>query len=87
MTDPLLESQGEFGEDATLSVRAWESFTDTDSGQRYIANMDRIHIDDDGMVFGIYFGPDDMEQSMPPWAADLPQLGAIDSGQKMEPPR
>ena len=69
------------GEDATLSVRAWGSFTDTDSGQRYIANMDRIHVDDDGMVFGIYFGPDDMEQSMPPWASQLPQLGAIDSGQ------
>lgn len=69
------------GEDATLSVRVWDSFTDTDAGQRYIANMDRIHIDNDGMVFGIYFGPDDMEQPMPPWAAQLPQLGAIDSGQ------
>ena len=69
------------GEDATLSVRAWESFTDTDAGQRYIANMDRIHVDQDGMVFGIYFGPDDQDQSMPPWAADLPRLGAIDSGQ------
>lgn len=69
------------GEDATLSVRVWDSFTDTDSGQRYIANMDRIHIDQDGMVFGIFFGPDDMDQSMPPWAAQLPQLGAIDSGQ------
>ena len=69
------------GEDATLSVRVWDSFTDTDAGQRYIANMDRIHIDQDGMVFGIYFGPDDMEQTMPSWAAQLPQLGAIDSGQ------
>lgn len=69
------------GEDATLSVRVWDSFTDTDAGQRYIANMDRIHIDQDGMVFGIYFGPDDMDQSMPPWASQLPQLGAIDQGQ------
>ena len=40
------------GEDAELSVKAWNSFTDTDSGNRYIANMDRIHIDNDGMVFG-----------------------------------
>ena len=69
------------GEDATLSVRAWGSFTDTDDGARYIANMDRIRIAEDGMVFGIYFGPDDMDQPMPPWAAQLPQLGAIDSGQ------
>lgn len=80
--DEYVEGETECdGEDATLSVRAWESFTDTDSGQRYIANMDRIHLDNDGMVFGIYFGPDDMDQSMPPWAAQLPQLGAIDSGQ------
>jgi hypothetical protein len=69
------------GEDASWSIRVWDSFTDTDAGQRYIANMDRIHIDQDGMVFGVYFGPDDMDQSMPPWAQQLPQLGAIDAGQ------
>jgi hypothetical protein len=69
------------GEDAELSVRAWNSYTDTDSGRRYIANMDRIHIDNDGMVFGIYFAPRDAEQTMPPWAADLPTLGAADVNQ------
>lgn len=69
------------GEDASLSVRAWGSFTDTDAGARYIANMDRVRVAEDGMVFGLYFGPDDMDQPMPPWAAQLPQLGAIDSGQ------
>jgi hypothetical protein len=81
-TDEYIEGETQCdGEDATLSVRVWDSFTDTDSGSRYIANMDRIRIQQDGMVFGIFFGPDDMDQSMPPWAADLPQLGAIDSGQ------
>jgi hypothetical protein len=81
-TDEYIEGETQCdGEDAALSVRAWESFTDTDAGQRYIANMDRVHLDQDGMVFGIYFGPDDMDQSMPPWAAQLPQLGAVDSGQ------
>jgi hypothetical protein len=69
------------GEDAELSVRAWGSFTDTDSGKRYIANMDRIHIDNDGMVFGIYFTPQDADQPMPPKAQQLPELGAVDSGQ------
>lgn len=69
------------GEDATLSVRVWDSFRDTDDGARYIAKMDRVHVDHDGMVFGIYFGPDDMDQPMPPWSAQLPELGAIDSGQ------
>lgn len=81
-TDEYIEGETQCnGEDASLSVRAWDSFTDTDAGQRYIANMDRIRIENDGMVFGIYFGPDDMEQTMPPWSAQLPQLGAIDSGQ------
>jgi hypothetical protein len=69
------------GEDAELSVRAWQSFTDTDNGKRYIANMDQIHVDNDGMVFGIYFTNDDAPQTMPPWAEQLPQLGEIDAGQ------
>jgi hypothetical protein len=81
-TDEYIEGETQCdGEDATLSVRVWDSFTDTDAGSRYIANMDRIRVEQDGMVFGIFFGPDDMDQSMPPWAEQLPQLGAIDSGQ------
>jgi hypothetical protein len=72
------------GEDAELSVRAWGSFSDTDAGKRYIANMDRIHIDNDGMVFGIYFTPRGADQPMPPWAQDLPTLGAADLNQ-LEP--
>jgi hypothetical protein len=69
------------GEDAELSVRAWGSYTDTDAGSRYIANMDRIHIDNNGMVFGIYFTPKDADQPMPPWSSELPALGAVDAGQ------
>jgi hypothetical protein len=69
------------GEDAEVSVKAWGSFTDTDGGNRYIANMDRIRLDNDGMVFGIYFTPKDAPQVMPLWASQLPELGAIDMGQ------
>jgi hypothetical protein len=69
------------GQDAELSVRVWGSFTDTDAGQRYIANMDRVHVDNNSMVFGIYFTPKDAEQPMPPWAQNLPELGATDSQQ------
>ena len=43
--------------------------------------MDRVHIDNDGMVFGIYFTPKDADQPMPPWASELPTLGAVDTGQ------
>ncbi len=69
------------GEDAEVSIKAWGSFTDTDGGNRYIANMDRIHLDNDGMVFGIYFTPKDTPQNMPPWASQLPELGAVDMQQ------
>jgi hypothetical protein len=43
--------------------------------------MDEIHVDNDGMVFGIYFTTDDAPQTMPPWAEQLPQLGQLDAGQ------
>jgi hypothetical protein len=83
--DPLAEYvEGETqcnGEDAEVSVKAWSSYTDTDSGNRYIANMDRVHLDNDGMVFAIYFTPREADQVMPPWAVNLPQLGAVDTGQ------
>jgi hypothetical protein len=81
--DPLEEYiEGETqcnGEDAEVSVKAWGTFTDTDGGTRYIANMDEVHIDNDGMVFGIYFTENEADQPMPPWAQNLPQLGAVDS--------
>jgi hypothetical protein len=69
------------GEDAEVTVKAWGSFTDTDDGQRYIANMGDIHLDNDGMVFAIYFTADDVDQPMPPWASNLPALGALDTAQ------
>lgn len=68
------------GEDAEVSVKAWGSFTDTDGGTRYIAEMNEVHLDSDGMVFAIYFTQPDAPQVMPPWAQQLPQLGQVDSG-------
>ncbi|MEJ7799554.1 MAG: hypothetical protein WKF60_03490, partial [Ilumatobacter sp.] len=55
-------------------------FTDTDGGTRYIAEMNDVHLDNDGMVFAIYFTQPDAPQVMPPWAQQLPQLGQVDSG-------
>ncbi|MGA1074548.1 MAG: hypothetical protein ACO307_05350 [Ilumatobacteraceae bacterium] len=83
-TDEYIEGETQCdGEDASLSVRAWDVFTDTDGGDRYITKMDEVRLIQDNMVFAIYFGPDDMNQAMPPWASQLPQLGAIDSGQTL----
>lgn len=80
---PLLQEYSEQdtkcdGERAELSVRVWDSFSDTGGGTLYKANMDRIHIDDDGMVFSIVFAPKDADPGMPPWAQDLPTLGELD---------
>lgn len=66
------------GEDGELSVKAWDLYTDTDEGTTYIANMDQIHVDNQNMVFGIYFVPRGADRPMPPWAQDLPQLGQVD---------
>lgn len=78
------------GVDAQISVLAWNSITATDDGNRYIASMDQVHIDNDQMVLAIYFGTDDAPRAMPPWAADLPTLGAADAAQvepeDIEPP-
>jgi hypothetical protein len=68
-------------EDAELQVVVWDSFQDTDDGTTYIANLDNIPIKNDGMVFAIAFVPRDTDIQMPPWAADLVALGAVDAGQ------
>lgn len=73
------------GEDAELAVRAWGAFTDTDGGSRYVRNMGDIHVDNDAMVFAIYFTADGIDEAMPPWAQDLPTLGESDQGTEINP--
>lgn len=68
-------------EDGELQIVVWENFTDTDDGTTYITSFDDIRVDADGMVFSIAFAPRDTDIPMPPWAADLPALGAVDTGQ------
>jgi hypothetical protein len=68
-------------EQAELSVVAWTNYTDTDDGSRYISKMDEIPVTDDGMVFVVAFLPRGDDVSMPPWAAQLLELGAVDMGQ------
>ena len=68
-------------EDAELKVVVWDNFTDTDDGTTYIADFNNIRLDRDQMVVAIAFVPDDTDVSMPPWAPELPSLGALDSAQ------
>jgi hypothetical protein len=68
-------------EEGSLKVVVWDNFTDTDDGTTYIADFDNIALDQDQMVVVMAFVPDGTDIVMPPWAPDLPSLGAIDSGQ------
>jgi hypothetical protein len=69
------------GDDAEVQVVVWDSFEDTDDGITYITDFDDIRIKNNGMVVGIAFVPQDTTIPMPPWAADLPALGAADTNQ------
>jgi hypothetical protein len=68
------------GEDVEIKVVAWNAYTDTGKGQTYITDLDDTRITNDGMVFAIAVVPKGTDVSMPPWAQDLPALGAADTG-------
>jgi len=68
-------------EDAELKVVVWNNFTDTDDGTTYIADFDNIQLNQDQMVVSIAFVPDSTDVGMPPWAQQLPELGAADTAQ------
>jgi hypothetical protein len=68
------------GEDVDIKVVVWDNFADTGPGQTYITDLTDIRIRQDGMVFAIAVVPPGTEVTMPPWAKDLPELGAADNG-------
>lgn len=68
------------GEDVEIKVVAWDSYTDTGKGTTNITDLADVAITNDGMVFAIAVVPVGTEVSMPPWAPELPELGAADGG-------
>ena len=68
-------------EDASLYAVVWDNFSDTDDGTTFIADIENIRLDQDGMVVAIVFAPDDAEPGMPPWAPDFEELAANDLNQ------
>lgn len=67
--------------DGELKVITWESFSDTGDGTTFIADYENIRFTNDAMVVSIAFVPSGTDVGMPPWAPDLPDLGAVDTGQ------
>ena len=79
---PLVYEEGETecdGEDAELKVVVWTDYQDPDSNQQYTSNFDEIPFDRDGLVIVIAYVPNDVDVVMPPWASNLPALGAADT--------
>ena len=68
------------GDDGELTVTVWESPEDTSDGRRYVSDFDDIRIDKNSLVITIAFQPRGADIEMPPWAAELEQLGAADMG-------
>ena len=68
--------------EAQLKLWAWPSYSDIgkSAAQVYTANMPDVKLANDGMVFVIAFVPKDVDPIAPEWAAQLPTLGAADSG-------
>jgi hypothetical protein len=63
-----------------IKIVSWDFYTDTGLGQTYITDIDDVPLRQDGMVFAIAVVPQGKEIVMPEWAANLPALGAADSG-------
>ncbi len=65
-------------EDASLYAIVWDNFSDTDDGTTFIAGIEDIRLDQDGMVISIVFAPDDADPGMPPWAPEFEERAAND---------
>ena len=79
---PLTYEEGETqcdGEDARLTVVVWEDYRDPSSSQVYTSSFDDIPFDKNGLAITIAFVPDDVDVEMPPSAANLEDLGALDT--------
>jgi hypothetical protein len=67
------------GEDARLTVVVWEDHRDPNSSQVYTSSFGDIPFDKNGLAITIAFVPDDVDVEMPPSAANLEELGALDT--------
>lgn len=67
--------------DGEVVAYVYDSYDDASQFTTYITNFDQIRIAKDGMAITIAFVPAGVNPGMPPTAINLPELGAIDSGQ------
>lgn len=64
--------------DGEVVVYAFDSYDNADEFSTYITNFDEIRLKNDAMAFSIVFAPAGSKPGLPPSAASLPELGAVD---------
>ncbi len=69
------------GKDGELSVTVWQSPDDTSNGQRFVTDFNDIRMTKNSLVITIAFQPKGTTIAQPPWAKNLAELGAVDTGQ------
>lgn len=68
------------GKDSELRVRVWDHFSDKSAYHDVVTDFNNIRIKNDGMVFTVAFVAKGADIPQPPWADQLPTLGAADGG-------
>ena len=71
------------GQEGVVKVLVWEDAAGTSDPKVFIADIDRIRFTNNAMAFAFAFVPADQDVSTiprPPTAAQLEELGALDSG-------
>ena len=66
--------------DGEIVVYAFDAYDTPDKYTTYITNFKDVRLFEDGMAFSIVFAPAGSKAELPPSAASLPELGAVDGG-------
>lgn len=66
--------------DGEIVVYAFDAYDSPDKYTTYITNFDDVRLMQDGMAFSVVFAPAGSKPELPPSAASLPELGAVDGG-------
>ena len=68
------------GKDVDIKVVTWANNAEVGSGTTYTTDLGDVGLSNDGMIYTIAVVAAGVEVGMPPWAADLQELGAADGG-------
>jgi hypothetical protein len=68
------------GKDTVIKVIRWDNYADSGSSETFTSNLNDVRLTKNGQVFVIAIVPKDTDVPLPPWAPELPTLGAADDG-------